>query len=120
MSEIYTRNICPYKADVPGGKEPNCLPTWDLPEILTNELANGRDYCRLTYIWKEFRENSKAMRPHYEKFVELSNKGARQGIRTGDFPRQDSTLIQGALTTPAHYGVPGTRTTWTRTPLSLI
>lgn len=54
-----------------GGK---CL---DLDQI-TNIMRTSRDPAELLDVWKGWRTVSPTMRPLYERFVALSNKGARE------------------------------------------
>jgi peptidyl-dipeptidase A len=73
MIDINQRKICAYRE--------NCtIPTWSLDPDITNRLATSRDYEELEYIWTAWRQNAAQIRPIYQQFVALSNKGARQGI----------------------------------------
>jgi len=74
MTAIYQNSICPYS-------EPNCTnPSWALDPDLYNRLAMSRDYDELQYIWTAWRDNSAKIATYYPQFVNLSNKGARQGM----------------------------------------
>jgi peptidyl-dipeptidase A len=44
---------------------------------LSDIIAKSRNYQELTDAWVQWHTISKAMRPKYERFVELSNEGAR-------------------------------------------
>lgn len=57
----------------PGGKE-QCLDLEDLSKI----LANSRDPRELQEAWIGWHAISRPMRPQYERFVTLANKGARE------------------------------------------
>jgi peptidyl-dipeptidase A len=56
----------------PDGGE--CLSLQDMTRIMANE----RDAARLLDVWRGWREVSPPMRADYARFVELSNKGARE------------------------------------------
>ncbi len=58
----------------PDGKEGDCL---DLT-AMTRILAESRDPDQLLDLWRGWRKISPPMRKQYERFVELSNKGARE------------------------------------------
>lgn len=59
----------------PDGKEgEKCL---DLQEI-TKIMAANREPARLLEVWRGWHAISVPIRPEYERFVELANKGARQ------------------------------------------
>ncbi len=47
---------------------------------LSERMASSRDYDELTYVWNEWRRVTAPVKEIYEQFVQLSNKGARQGI----------------------------------------
>jgi peptidyl-dipeptidase A len=73
MVAIYENSVCPYD-------DQNCTnPTWALDPDLSNILASSRDYDLLEYVWTVWRNNSAKILPIYPQFVDLSNKGARQG-----------------------------------------
>ena len=57
-----------------GAKAAACL---DIEEI-TELLANGRDPARLREVWEGWHAVGPPMKKNYERFVELSNKGARE------------------------------------------
>jgi peptidyl-dipeptidase A len=58
----------------PNGDATKCL---DLEDI-TNIVATSRDPRELLDVWRGWRTISPTMRPDYRRFVELSNKGARE------------------------------------------
>jgi peptidyl-dipeptidase A len=59
----------------PGGEgEDNCL---DIEKI-TDILATSRDPRRIRDVWEGWHTISVPMKPKYQRFVELSNKGARE------------------------------------------
>jgi peptidyl-dipeptidase A len=60
---------CPVKGD-----ESKCL---DIEQI-TRIMANSRNPAELLNVWRGWRTISPPMRKDYERFVELSNKGARE------------------------------------------
>ena len=45
---------------------------------LSDIIATSRNYQELTDAWVQWHTISKAMRPKYQRFVELSNEGARE------------------------------------------
>jgi len=55
-------------------KASECLPLGDLSNI----LAESRDWELLLDVWRGWHAISPPMRPMYERFVELGNKGARE------------------------------------------
>jgi peptidyl-dipeptidase A len=57
-----------------GDKPETCL---DIDKI-TNEMADSRDEKRLRQVWEGWHTVSVPMRKDYVRFVELSNKGARE------------------------------------------
>ncbi|MGH9969718.1 MAG: M2 family metallopeptidase [Pyrinomonadaceae bacterium] len=58
----------------PDGDKGKCLSLGEMEEI----LANSRDPEELKRIWLGWRQVSPPYRKNYERFVELSNKGARE------------------------------------------
>lgn len=54
-------------------KDDDCLQLQELESI----LATSRNYDELLDIWQGWREVSKPLRPMYERFVELTNEGAK-------------------------------------------
>ncbi len=58
----------------PNGEEEECLDLNDMTRI----LAESRDPDRLLDVWRGWRKISLPMRDSYRRFVELSNKGARE------------------------------------------
>jgi len=58
----------------PEGEKGPCLDLNKLERI----LATSRDPNELLKVWRGWRTISPPMRPRYERFVELSNKGARE------------------------------------------
>jgi peptidyl-dipeptidase A len=58
----------------PNGEEKECLDLNDMTRI----LAESRDPDRLLDVWRGWRKISPPMRDSYRRFVELSNKGARE------------------------------------------
>jgi len=58
----------------PGGKRDDCLPL----NRLERTMAESRDYDELLDAWRGWRTISPPMRERYARFVELSNKGARE------------------------------------------
>ncbi len=68
MESVYGRGkYCP------GGPE-TCLPL----EEITRTMATNRDAGRLLELWRGWHAISPPMRKDYQRFVELSNKGARE------------------------------------------
>lgn len=68
MESVYGRGkYCP------GGPE-TCLPL----EEITRTMATNRDAGRLLELWRGWHAISPPMRNDYRRFVELSNKGARE------------------------------------------
>ena len=55
-------------------KKAECLALGELSNI----LAKKRDYDLLLEVWKQWRTISPEMRPMYQRFVELGNKGATE------------------------------------------
>lgn len=102
MTGVYSSaKICPY--DLFQGKK--CDPKnqtgwWELEPELTEVMATSRDYDELAYAWREFHNQvGRNIKSDYAKFVELSNKGARNaGFEdTGDWWRswyEDPTFKQ--------------------------
>jgi peptidyl-dipeptidase A len=71
MGGTYGRGkYCPPGARAPDG----CL---DI-EAITDILASDRDPDRLLVLWEGWHAIAPPMRPSYERFVELSNAGARE------------------------------------------
>jgi peptidyl-dipeptidase A len=71
MGGIYGRGkYCP-------GGEPSEDACLDIEEI-TEILAKGRNPARLLDVWQGWHTISPPMKKSYERFVELSNKGARE------------------------------------------
>ena len=71
MSGMYGRGkYCP------GGEaaEDSCLDVEEITEI----LAKDRNPARLLEVWEGWRTIAPPMKPSYQRFVELSNKGARE------------------------------------------
>ncbi|MFQ5876381.1 MAG: M2 family metallopeptidase [Acidobacteriota bacterium] len=58
----------------PEGEGGECLTLNDMTRI----MADSRDGDRLLEVWRGWRTISPPMRPRYERFVELSNAGARE------------------------------------------
>ncbi len=58
----------------PDGEENGCMDLEKIMEI----MRNSRDAKQLADVWQGWRTVSPAMRADYERFVELSNKGARE------------------------------------------
>jgi len=67
-SEYGKAKYCPPKLK---GK---CLPLGDLSNI----LADSRKYDELLDIWKGWHDTARPLRAKYQRFVELSNKGAKE------------------------------------------
>jgi peptidyl-dipeptidase A len=57
-----------------GESEEACLDVEEITEI----LAKDRDAGRLLDVWQGWRTIAPPMKPSYQRFVELSNKGARE------------------------------------------
>jgi peptidyl-dipeptidase A len=57
-----------------GSSTPKCL---DI-EAITEIMAESRDPKQLLDVWKGWRTISRAMRPDFQRYVELANKGARE------------------------------------------
>ncbi len=77
MEGIYGRGeYCPpgVSEDEPEEKQSGCLDLNQMSRI----LAESRDPERLLDIWRGWRTISPPMRPMYQRFVELSNEGARE------------------------------------------
>src|SRR5690606_529269 len=47
-------------------------------EALTNIMARSRDYDELLEAWTGWHSTARALRPEYQRFVELANEGARE------------------------------------------
>jgi peptidyl-dipeptidase A len=58
----------------PEGQGGGCLADTDIIRI----MAQSRDAARLLDVWRGWRTISPPIRPDYERFVELANKGARE------------------------------------------
>ncbi len=58
----------------PGGDQTKCIDLEDITKI----MRESRDPAKLLEVWKGWRTISPPMRPDYERFVQLSNKGARE------------------------------------------
>jgi peptidyl-dipeptidase A len=76
LESIYSKGeYCSPKLKGKGkDKSSDCLPLGDLGNI----LAESRDWDLLLDVWKGWHRISTPMRPMYERFVELGNKGARE------------------------------------------
>ncbi len=62
------------------GKGKYCKPNGECLDLeqMTEIMANSRDPRQLAELWAGWRTISPAMKPLYERFVELSNEGARE------------------------------------------
>jgi peptidyl-dipeptidase A len=58
----------------PGGDTKKCL---DLEDI-TRTMANSRDAAQLLDVWRGWHTIAPPMKPEFERYVQLSNKGARE------------------------------------------
>lgn len=58
----------------PGGEKPKCLTLDDLGEV----FAKSRDAAELEEAWKGWHTIARPMKDKYARYVELSNKGAKE------------------------------------------
>jgi peptidyl-dipeptidase A len=77
-SEEVTRIVASMEGEYGKGKycpqKDECLDLQDITKI----MAESRDAAQLLDVWRGWHTISVPMRPEYQRFVELANKGARQ------------------------------------------
>lgn len=72
MSSLYGKGkYCPKRADA---SKPACLSLGDLEDV----LEKSRKYDELLEAWTGWHAIAPPIKPHFERYVELSNKGARE------------------------------------------
>uniref|UniRef100_A0A914X619 Angiotensin-converting enzyme n=1 Tax=Plectus sambesii TaxID=2011161 RepID=A0A914X619_9BILA len=91
MTTVFNTNrICPWSNLT---REPNCsMPFqkwWRIDPEMFDRMSHSRDYDELAYVWTAWRNISALNKEYFEQYVDLSNKGARQGgfKDTGDYWR---------------------------------
>uniref|UniRef100_A0A914XJY6 Angiotensin-converting enzyme n=1 Tax=Plectus sambesii TaxID=2011161 RepID=A0A914XJY6_9BILA len=91
MTNVYNKNrICPW-SNV--SRAPNCsMPHqqwWRSDPEMFDRISHSHDYDELAYVWTAWRNISALNKAYFQQYVELSNKGARQGgfKDTGDYWR---------------------------------